>query len=336
MILDRLDKISEIKHFVELRKRSVEEEMLAGVGLCEEVVGCVERSRQQLEQTLQEQQALAERHADDIVQELQNEIARLKTRSTDTIHLLHTDDNLRLLQADPAMCHLPETRDWSAMRVDTHVCVEEHVRNMEHTLRAQLQKIPEWKLKRIQQYEVEVTLDPMTAHPKLLVSADRKEVRCGDRVQKVSPSPQRFDCCACVLATQRFSSGRHYFQVRVGGKTGWGVGVASESLNRKGEVGVSPEEGLWSLLLRGGAEYWAADHVPRLLTVAGGGLQTLGVFLDYEAGRVSFYNADSAELLYTFSGATFTDRLHPFFSPYNNDGGGNAAPLVILPVTQTE
>ncbi|XP_063076111.1 uncharacterized protein LOC134466147 [Engraulis encrasicolus] len=333
MILDRLDKISEIKHFVELRKRSTEEEVAAGAALCASVAACVERSRQELEDSLTQQQAAAERQADDIITELQNDIARLKTRSTDTIHLLHTEDNLRLLQADPALCHIPETRDWSAVRVDTHVCVESAVRSMEDTLRTQLQKIPEWKLKRIQQYEVDVTLDPMTAHPKLLVSADRKEVWCGDRQQKVPPSPLRFDCCACVLATQRFSSGRHYFQVRVGGKTGWGVGVASESLNRKGEVGVSPEDGLWSLVLRGGAEYWAADHTPRLLTVAGGDLQTLGVFLDYEAGRVSFYDADNAELLYTFADAAFTDRLHPFFSPYNNDGGGNAAPLVILPIS---
>ena len=124
-------------------------------------------------------------------------------------------------------------------------------------------------------------------------------------------------------------------QVRVGGKTGWGVGVASEGLNRKGELSVSPEDGLWTLVMRGGAEYWAADHTPQLLAPPLE-LQTVGVFLDHDGGRVSFYDVENAALLYSFSGpAPFTHRLHPFLSPYNNDGGRNAAPLVISPVNQT-
>ncbi|XP_076155939.1 E3 ubiquitin-protein ligase TRIM21-like [Alosa pseudoharengus] len=365
MILERLDKISEIKHSVELRKasiqnihtdthtnishththltythtqRSTEEELAASEQLCASVMRCVERSRQELEEDLREDQEAAEREAEEMVAQLQQEITSLKTRSTDTVHLLHTEDNLHLLQADPALCCPPETCSWAGVRVNTHVCVEAAMVKMEKTLRDQLQSIPQRKLRRIQQYEVDVTLDPVTAHPKLLLSADRKEVRCGDKPQKVPPSPLRFDSCACVLATQRFASGRHYFQVRVGGKTGWGVGVASEVLQRKGEVCVSPEEGVWTLVLRAGAgagpEYWAADHTPQRLTPCGE-LRTLGVFLDYDGGRVEFYDVENAALLYAFAHLTFTDRLHPFFSPYNNDGGGNSAPLVITPVNHT-
>ncbi|XP_062396764.1 E3 ubiquitin-protein ligase TRIM21-like isoform X2 [Sardina pilchardus] len=336
MILERLDKISEIKHSVEFRKRSTEEEIAASGELCAAVVRSVGRSHEELEAELMQEQEVAEREAEEMVMQLQQEITSLKTRSTDTVHLLHTDDNLHLLQADPALCCLPETRSWAGMRVNTHVCVEAAMAKMEQTLKDQLQSIPQRKLRRIQQYAVEVTLDPLTAHPKLLLSADRKEVRCGDKPLKVPPSPLRFDSCACVLATQRFASGRHYFQVRVGGKTGWGVGVASESLQRHGEVCVGPEEGVWSLVLRTGpeAEYWAADHTPRRLTPPSE-LQTLGVFVDYDAGRVAFYDVDNAALLYAYSGFVFADRLHPFFSPYNNDGGGNAAPLVITPVNHT-
>ena len=66
--------------------------------LCASLIGCVERSREELEEELREAQAAAERGAEEIVTELQREINRLKTRSTDTVHLLHTEDSLHLLQ----------------------------------------------------------------------------------------------------------------------------------------------------------------------------------------------------------------------------------------------
>ncbi|KAK9536940.1 hypothetical protein VZT92_006684 [Zoarces viviparus] len=64
--------------------------------------------------------------------------------------------------------------------------------------------------------------------------------------------------------------------------------------------------------------------------------QKVGVFVDYEEGLVSFYDVKSAALIYSFTGCCFTEKLYPYFCPFNNDGGKNSAPLIISPVNHTE
>ncbi|XP_053170110.1 E3 ubiquitin-protein ligase TRIM47-like [Scomber japonicus] len=64
--------------------------------------------------------------------------------------------------------------------------------------------------------------------------------------------------------------------------------------------------------------------------------QKVGVFVDYEEGVVSFYDVDAATHIYSFTDCEFTDKLHPFFCPRNNNGGRNSAPLIISPVSHTD
>jgi len=93
---------------------------------------------------------------------------------------------------------------------------------------------------------VDVTLDPDTANPRLILSDDGKQVNHGDIWQYVPENPKRFDKSVCVLAKQGFSSGRFYYEVQVKGKTEWDLGVARESINRKKLITVDYEEGLVS------------------------------------------------------------------------------------------
>ncbi len=178
---------------------------------------------------------------------------------------------------------------------------------------------------------MDVTLDPDTAHPKLILSDDEKQVRCGDITQKLPDTPERFDKGVNVLGKEGFSSGRCYFEVQVKGNTEWDLGVARESINRKGLIRLSPSDGYWTVWLRNGDEYKACDD-PRVSLSLRVKPQRVGVFVDYEEGLVSFYDVESSSHIYSFTAQSFTEKLFPFFCPCLNDGGKNSSPLIITPV----
>ncbi|XP_078501852.1 E3 ubiquitin-protein ligase TRIM39-like isoform X2 [Lissotriton helveticus] len=176
-----------------------------------------------------------------------------------------------------------------------------------------------------------VTLDPETANPWLVLSEDGRSVRLGNRYQDVPDTPQRFDPVVIVLGREKLSSGRHYWEVEVEDKTSWELGVCDEAASRKGEIALAPEEGYWTVRLIDG-EY-KANTSPSTLLAPRVPSRAVGLFLDYEARRLSVYNVDDRSLLFTFFGASFPPTLRPLFSLQYNDEGSNAAALRILPGT---
>ncbi|XP_022347728.1 tripartite motif-containing protein 7 [Enhydra lutris kenyoni] len=159
--------------------------------------------------------------------------------------------------------------------------------------------------------KVELTLDPDTANPRLILSLDLKSVRLGQRAQDVPCHPRRFDTNTRVLASCGFSSGRHHWEVEVGSKDGWAFGVARESVRRKGLTPFTPEEGVWALQLNSG-KYWAVTS-PERTPLSCGQLSRVRVALDLEVGAVSFYAAEDMRHLYTFR-VNFHERVFPLFS----------------------
>ncbi|XP_036618379.1 E3 ubiquitin-protein ligase TRIM39-like [Trichosurus vulpecula] len=182
--------------------------------------------------------------------------------------------------------------------------------------------------KMIKKFKVDITLDPATAHPNLVLSEDRKSVRFVETKQDLPDIPERFTFYPFVLGSEGFSSGRHYWEVEVGDKTQWALGACKDSVPRNGNIQVSPEDGYWRLR-------WNKDEYTALTTTPISLLQKakpkrIGIFLDYDLGELSFYNLNDRSHIFTFS-ETFKEKIRPFFYP-----GIHSSPLIIRPVTDWE
>ncbi|XP_042201619.1 E3 ubiquitin-protein ligase TRIM17-like [Callorhinchus milii] len=173
----------------------------------------------------------------------------------------------------------------------------------------------------------DVTLDPQTAHPKLTVSEDLKRVSLLHTPQGRDANETRFDVSICVLGLNGFTSGRHYWEVQVANQTEWDVPVARVSVNRKTRTAVAPEEGYWAVTLTYRGEYEALTKGRTTLPMTQR-FGPLGVYLDWEIGRVSFYNVDNTSHLHTFY-SVFTEKVYPYFRPGLSDDGKSSGMLEI-------
>nr|QKV26394.1 E3 ubiquitin protein-ligase TRIM 39 [Lates calcarifer] len=337
MIQKRQLKIEEIKHSVKISKDDADREKAEGVQVFTALKESVDRGLNQLIKEMEEKQKTTEKQAEDLITELEQEISELMKRSTEVEQLSLSEDHLHLLQNFPSLKAALPTKDWTEVRVRPPSYEETVVRavaQLEEMLSKEKKKLIEAELKRVQQYAVDVTLDPDTAHPELILSDDEKQVKHGDVKKNLPDNPERFSYCVNILGKQSFSSGRFYFEVQVKGKTDWTLGVARESINRKGTIKLSPQNGYWTIWLRNGNEYKACAG-PSVTLSLKSGPEKVGVFVDYEEGLASFYDVDTAALIYSFTGCSFTEKLYPYFGPCPNDGGKNSAPLIICPVNQT-
>ncbi|XP_035534675.1 zinc-binding protein A33-like [Morone saxatilis] len=336
MIHERQLKIQELKHSEELSEKDTDRELADSVQVFSNITQFVEESLAQLIDLFERKRKTTEKRAEGFIKEVEMEISELMKRSSELVQLSSTEDHLYFLQSFPSLNTVPPTKDWTEVRVHSSYegTLRRAVAQLEETLSKEMKKLFEAELKRVQQYAVNVTLNPETAYPKLILSGDGKRVTHGDVRQNLPDNAKRFTSCCGVLGNQSFSSERFYYEVQVKGKTDWTLGVARESINRKGEIKVCPRNGYWTVWLRNGNVYHANTSPPVCLSLKSKP-QKVGVFVDYEEGLVSFYDVDAADLIFSFTGCKFTEKLYPYFSPCVNDGGRNSAPLIISPAHNT-
>ncbi|XP_010867077.2 zinc-binding protein A33 [Esox lucius] len=179
----------------------------------------------------------------------------------------------------------------------------------------------------------EVTFDPETAHPLLTLSPsctsvwfEENKVICAASKEEDAPSPRRFHYYYSVLGREGFLTGRHYWEVEVGRKTAWRVGVAREDVHRGEMDSCGTSSGLWTLSLKGGAVLACTEPKPTKITVSIRPVR-IGVFLDCEKEEVAFYNAVTMTPLYTFFMGVVPVPLIPFYNPCDSDDGKNLDPL---------
>ncbi|XP_030628242.1 zinc-binding protein A33 [Chanos chanos] len=175
-----------------------------------------------------------------------------------------------------------------------------------------------------------VTLDVNSSHPDLVISGTLREVKDGGSSQMVPDNPERFDCSMSVLGAEGFSSGTHSWVVEVGCRNAWTIGVARESVSRKGDLTVSPEGGLWAVGLWNGLEYSAGTAPLGTALRLQKKPKRIRVKVDYEKGLVSFHDCEDMSLIFSFKDK-FTENLFPYFSPCVNQDNSNPGSLCICP-----
>ncbi|XP_030017443.1 E3 ubiquitin-protein ligase TRIM39-like [Sphaeramia orbicularis] len=336
MIQDRLRKTEQIKDAVELSKTVKENNIKTTVEVYTEVISATERHQAALIEEIEQKQEAAEKKAEDLLKELSSEINELQRRRNDLLHLELSDDPIDLFQSYPSLSPPLSTRDWSKVTIQSNNSmgsVRRVFTKLVDVCRELEKKLSAEEVSKMTQYADDVTLDPLTAAAWLVLSPDGKKVSLGFHPRKTATAdePRRFDSCVSVLGKQSFTTGRHYWVVQVGDKTDWDLGVAKESINRKGVITVRPDCGYWAICRRKGGNLNACTgpSIPLHLSEIP---QKVGIFLDYEEGMVSFYNAEAKTHIYTYSGLIFMEPLYAYLNPCLHDNGRNIAPLNICPV----
>ncbi|XP_075037559.1 E3 ubiquitin/ISG15 ligase TRIM25-like [Mixophyes fleayi] len=180
-------------------------------------------------------------------------------------------------------------------------------------------------LKRNRQFSVikksDILLDINTACNHIIISEDWRTASYTDVNQNRPDGPERFKSKQ-VLSTRSFSTGRHYWEVDVSREEKWLIGLSSQSIERKivgNESYIGYNDKSWGLSFVKHLKTCHNNIHKELNEInLGSPVQTVGIYLDYEAGRLSFYQlCDPIRHLHTFT-ATFTEPVHAAFYVFNS------------------
>ncbi|XP_069840527.1 E3 ubiquitin/ISG15 ligase TRIM25-like [Dendropsophus ebraccatus] len=156
----------------------------------------------------------------------------------------------------------------------------------------------------------DILLDEDTASVYVKVSEDLKMATRTEEEQERPELPGRFLNHTQVLSRCGFSSGRHYWEVEWDQIGGCGIGVSYPSIEKEGEQScIISNDKSWCFFMCDEICGTFHNSVTEILNVKPT-CPTLGVFLDYEAGRLSFYElCDPIRHLHTLT-ASFSEPLH--------------------------
>uniref|UniRef100_A0A096LYY0 Tripartite motif containing 14 n=1 Tax=Poecilia formosa TaxID=48698 RepID=A0A096LYY0_POEFO len=239
--------------------------------------------------------------------------------------LLQETNDLQFLQSDPL--------DFPPLQaVNRDLCDHEKLKTIERLV-DDLSLALSQHFPRMWSYLSSPALDPKTAHPKLEISPDKKQVYwrrhpVGDR-----PNPQPYDSQYSVLTQESFTNGQHYWEVIVQGKPFWMIGVTAGLVTKK----TSPAQSSSSLgvnstswcIYHGDGQYLACHDTQEKQLPVAKRVRKLGILANIQKGELSFYDADAMTLLHAFC-VQCTEPLYPMFNPCIDMNGVNRQPLTLF------
>ncbi|XP_073435767.1 E3 ubiquitin/ISG15 ligase TRIM25-like [Dendrobates tinctorius] len=161
-----------------------------------------------------------------------------------------------------------------------------------------------------------LTLDAETSSNNVSLSGDFKSASRTENSQTLYEHAKRFTTHPQVLSTMSFS-GRQYWEVETSGTNYWMIGMCYPSMERNGPKSwVGANQKSWALK----REYnrYSVSHDGKVIFLTKqSSANRIRIYLDYDAGRLSFYElCHPLQLLHTFK-TTFTEPLHVVFCVWN-------------------
>ncbi|XP_053363470.1 E3 ubiquitin/ISG15 ligase TRIM25-like [Clarias gariepinus] len=236
-------KVQELKRAVDTIKMRSQAAVVESERIFTELISLMEKKRSEVTELIRAQEKAELSRAERLLKQLEQEIADLKRRVTELEQLSHTHDDIHFLQSFPSLCVSPGCED-SLYTVNLHhtfnrmrkslLQMKIQVRQIRPEAVALFQILPSQLRQRQKylQYFRSLTLDPTTAHHKLILSEKNRSVTCRRTRQQYSDHSERFDYRRQVLSKESVC-GRCYWEVEWSGDVS--ISVSYKVISRKGQ-----------------------------------------------------------------------------------------------------
>uniref|UniRef100_A0AAR2J7V2 Tripartite motif-containing protein 16-like n=1 Tax=Pygocentrus nattereri TaxID=42514 RepID=A0AAR2J7V2_PYGNA len=284
---------------------------------------------QKLEQAVNTLKKINRMSVEELLEKLEQDIADLNRRNTELEQLSLTEDHIHFLQSFQSLSVSSGSEDSSSISVHHHISFDglrmslsDLKERLEEFCREEFSQIPpqaaaapsflsEPKSREdFLQYFCQLTLDPNTAHRRLILSEKNRALILSDEDQDYPDHPERFDYFGQVLSAESLS-GRCYWEVEYSGVAA--MAVSYKDIRRKGDFSDGEfgyNDVSWRLFCSSGATVW---HYCYRTEFPQAPLARIGVYVDHRAGILSFYSvSDTMTLLHTVH-STFTQPLYAGF-----------------------
>ncbi|XP_058872682.1 tripartite motif-containing protein 16-like protein isoform X2 [Acipenser ruthenus] len=335
IIQERLKEIEEMKQAVESLKRSACIEIKESEKIFTELIRSIENIHTEVIELIGANEKAAVNQAEGCMKKLEQEIAELRRRNTELKQLSETEDHIHFLQNFQSLCVPPEAGDLPSVTVNTDIsfgtvrkAVSELKDHIEDFWKGELVKITTtvnevavYSLQATEprnraeflKYSYQLTLHPNTAYRELCLSEGNRKVTRRSETQRYRHHPERFDSWPQVLCRERLSGTRCYWEIEWRGGGAY-IGVTYKGISRKGGdrcclLGCNDKS--WSVYCSDSS--YSARHNNNKTAITAPCSPRIGVYLDFNAGTLSFYGvSDTMTLLHRFQ-TTFAEPLYPGF-----------------------
>ncbi|XP_049335205.1 tripartite motif-containing protein 16-like isoform X14 [Astyanax mexicanus] len=293
----------------------------------------IEKKRSEVTELIRDQEKTELSAAEELLEQLEQEITDLKRRNTELEQLSHTEDHIHFLQRFQSVSVSSGGEDSPSITVHHHHLSFDGVRKSLSDLKERLEEFCRKEFSKISpqvsavqmilpsepktradflQYFCRLTLDPNTVNQNLSLSENNRVVKFSDKVQSYSDHPERFDYFEQVLSKESVS-GRCYWEVEWSSSGYVFISVSYKGISRKGdgnECWFGGNDQSWSLQTSSPLSFW---HNSTETKLSASPSSRIGVYVDHCAGTLSFYSvSDTMTLLHTVH-TTFTQPLYAGF-----------------------